>query len=186
MTLTFPLLSQAADNNKNFAAKGLAAASCSSFVEERAKQSRPYAEAMAWLTGFISAYNYQAPDTYDVAPWQSAELLSSLLASYCKAHPKESLVVATTRLLDSIAEERLRTASVVVTISVEGQKLNIYKDMVFRIQSALKEKGYLKLRWANGDYEQSTVAAMKAFQTKNNLKATGIPDQQSLFLLFHK
>lgn len=186
MALSFPLNARAADNNKNFAAKGLAAISCSTFVEERKKHTPAYGETMAWFTGFVSAYNYLVPDTYDVVPWQSAELLSSLLASYCKEHPNESFVIATKVLLDSIAEERLRTVSEIVTVSIEGQKLNIYKDIVFRIQMALKEKGYLKVRWANGDYDQSTIDAMKTFQAINNLGVTGVPDQRSLFLLFYK
>lgn len=184
--LSFPLNTLAADKGKNFAAKGLAAASCSSFVEEREKRSQTYGEALAWLTGFISAYNYLAPDTYDVAPWQSVELLSSLLASHYKENPKESIFIATDRLLNSIAEDRLRTVSEIVTVSIEGRKLNMYKDIVFRVQTALIEKGHLKARWPTGDYDKSTVAAMKAFQAENKLGVTGIPDQQSLSLLFLK
>lgn len=179
-------MTSAADNNKNFAAKGLAALPCSAFVEERGKLSQTYGDSMAWLTGFITAYNYAAPDTYDIVPWQSAELLSSLLASQCMEHPKKSFVVAAKDLLDSFAEDRLRTSSEIMIISVEGHRLNIYKDTVFRIQTALKEKGYIKVRWVNADYDKSTIAAMKEFQAANKLDPTGIPDQQSLMLLFLK
>ena len=62
----------------------------------------------------------------------------------------------------------------------------MYKDIVFRIQSALKEKGHLKVRWGTGDYDNATIAAMKAFQAENKLGVTGVPDQQSLVLLFSK
>ncbi len=186
ITLSFPLNTWAADKDKNFAVKGLAAASCATFVEERKKLSQSYGEAMAWLTGFISAYNYLTPDTYDVAAWQGTEVLSSLLASHCMKHPEELFFFATNKLLNSIAEDRLRKISEIITISIGDYKLNMYKDMVFRIQAALKEKGHLKVRWATGGYHKSTIAAMKAFQAENKLRVTGIPDQLSLFLLFSK
>ena len=183
---SIPLNAWAADKDNNFGAKGLAAVPCATFVEERKALTPLYGEAMAWLTGFISAYNYLTPDTYDVAPWQSTELLLSLLASHCVKNPEESFFHATNKLLNSISEDRLRTVSEIVTISVGDHRLNMFKDIVFRIQSALKEKGYLKIRWATGDYDNSTVAAMKAFQTENKLGVTGVPDQQSLLLLFSK
>ncbi len=184
--LLFPLNTLAADKDNNFAVKGLAAASCATFVEEREKLSQTYGEAMAWLTGYISAYNHLKADTYDVAPWQSAELLSSLLASHCKNNPAESFFIASNKLINTIEKDRLRVTSEIITISIGDHRLNIYKDMVFRIQGALKEKGHLKIRWGTGDYDQSTIAAMKAFQAENNIGATGVPDQQSLFLLFSK
>jgi len=186
ITLSFPLTGRAGDSSGNFAAKGLAALPCSTFVKERGKLSQTYAETMAWLTGFITAYNYAATDTYDIVPWQSAELLSSLLASRCTERPDDPFVIAVKNLLDSLAEDRLRAGSEIITISVDGQNLNIYKDTVFRIQTALKEKGYLKMRWANGDYDRATAAAMKDFQSANRLGSTGVPDQQSLMLLFLK
>jgi hypothetical protein len=186
IAVLFPLNSFAADKDKNFAVKGLAAASCATFVAERDKQSPTYNEALSWLTGYISAYNYLTPDTYDVAPWQNAELLSFILAAHCKQHPEESFFLASNKLINSIANDRLRVVSDVVTLAVGKYKLTIYKDMVFRIQSALKDKGHLNMRWPTGDYDQSTVEAMKAFQVVNKIDPTGIPDQQSLYLLFSK
>lgn len=186
IALSLPLNSRAADKNKNFAAKGLAALPCATFVEERIKLSKTYEEAMAWLTGFISASNYLTPDTYDVAPWQSADLLSSLLAAHCVNNPEESFFHATDKLLNSISKDRLRTISEIKTFTVGDHRLNMYKDIVFRIQSALKEKGHLKVRWPTGDYDEFTIVAMKAFQAENKLGITGVPDQQSLFLLFSK
>lgn len=182
----FPLSASAADKDNNFAVKGLAAASCASFVEEREKSSHAYNEAMSWLTGYISAYNYLKPDTYDVAPWQSIELLSFILAAHCRENPDESFFHASDRLLNSIEKDRLRVASAIITISVGEHSLTMYKDMVFRIQSALKDKGHLEMRWPTGDYDQSTIDAMKAFQAGNKIGATGLPDQESLLLLFSK
>jgi len=181
-----PLGALAADKDNNFAVKGLAAASCASFVQEREKSSPAYNEAMSWLTGYISAYNYLKPDTYDVAPWQSAELLSLMIAEHCKKNPAESFFHASNRLLNTIEKDRLRVASPVVTISVGEHKVTLYKDMVFRIQSALREKGHLEMRWPTGDYDDSTAEAMKLFQTKNKIAPTGVPDQHTLFLLFSR
>lgn len=181
-----PTNARAADAGKNFAAKGLAALPCAAFAAEREKHSRTYNEAMAWLTGFISAYNYLTPDTYDVAPWQSVELLSSLLAAHCRENPKEPFFHATDKLLNSISKDRLRTSSEIVTVSVGNRKLNMYRDIVFRVQTALIANGYLKARWATGDYDQATAAAMKDFQAANKLDLTGLPDQPSLSVLFRK
>jgi len=182
----FPLSAPAADKDNNFAVKGLAAASCATFVEERGKSSQTYNEAMAWLTGYISAYNYLKPDTYDVAPWQSAELLSHILAAHCKDNPSESFFHASNRLVNSIEKDRLRVASEIVTVNAGNYRLTMYKDIVFRIQSALKDRGHLSMRWPTGDYDSLTIDAMKAFQAASKVEATGVPDHESLFLLFSK
>jgi len=184
--LLTPIGTLAADKENNFAVKGLAAAPCASFTEERQKLSPAYGEAMAWVTGYISAYNQLKPDTYDIIPWQSAEMLSSIIAEHCKNNPGELLFHATMRLINGIEQDRLRISSDIIAIQVGDKRINIYKDMVFRIQSALKDKGHLKVKWGSGDYDNSTMSAMKAFQAENNLEPTGLPDQQTMFLLFSR
>lgn len=186
--LTLSLLTEAAaaDKDNNFAIKGLAALPCATFVEERNKGSQLYSEALSWLTGFISAVNYLTADTYDLLPWQSPDLLSLLLANHCAANPEESFFHATDKLLGVLMEDRLQSVSDVVTVTVGEQSFSHYRSIINRLQSALIEGGYLKMKWPSGEYDTATVNAMKAFQEEKKLEVNGLPDQQTLFTLFTK
>jgi peptidoglycan hydrolase-like protein with peptidoglycan-binding domain len=55
-----------------------------------------------------------------------------------------------------------------------------------RIQCRLAKKGFLKSP-GSGDFDDGTVRAIAAFQkTLAGYKATGFPDQATLFMLFAK
>jgi hypothetical protein len=56
-----------ADAKKRYSVRGLGATTCSKYLEDRnldAKQSEQFAH---WFTGFLTAYNWLKPDTYDIA-----------------------------------------------------------------------------------------------------------------------
>ena len=79
---------------------------------------------------------------------------------------------------------RSRTVSVVPTI--EGFPVSSGKkgELVQRIQSSLTVLNYY-LGKVNGEYNADTVKAVKTFQTKNGLKATGIADAETQAVLFN-
>ena len=58
---------ESAGANKQFSVRGLGVTTCSKYLEDRnrdAKQSEKFAH---WFTGFLTAYNWLKPDTYDIA-----------------------------------------------------------------------------------------------------------------------
>ena len=79
---------------------------------------------------------------------------------------------------------RSRKVSVVPTI--EGFPVSSGKtgELVSQIQSALTVLNYY-LGKIDGAYNAATVAAVKTFQSKNNLKSTGIADAETQAILFN-
>jgi len=55
-------------------------------------------------------------------------------------------------------------------------------DVVVQIQDCLVQFGYLSV--INGEYDEATVEAVKAFQRANNLKADGVCGSETLKVLF--
>ncbi|MEK9662703.1 MAG: peptidoglycan-binding protein, partial [Alphaproteobacteria bacterium] len=152
-------------------------------VAEREKQSPAYALFVGWLEGYVTHFNKVTTDTTDVFAWQTTELATFLLNNYCKANPKTRFDVAVETMVKSLYPTRLRNVSEVVDVPGSQPPLQVYKDVVRRIQQTLTERGFYKGS-IDGDYGPATVKAMKAFQVSEKRDPTGLPDQVSLLLLF--
>ena len=78
-----------ADAKKRYSVRGLGATTCSKYLEDRnldAKQSEQFAH---WFTGFLTAYNWLKPDTYDIAAQYKSNGLLRYLDLYCGKNPKQ-------------------------------------------------------------------------------------------------
>jgi len=91
-----------ADANRNY--KTIGARSCGAYIDERNRldDTRTMVAIEDWVAGWITAYNVQTPDTYDIMG--SADLKSVMLwiEDWCKANPLKHLSNA----MDSFAEEQ--------------------------------------------------------------------------------
>lgn len=76
--------------------------------------------------------------------------------------------------------------TVTVVPTIEGFPVSSGKkgDLVGRIQSSLKVLGYY-IKDVNNTYDANTVTAVKTFQSKNGIKATGIADAETQNRLFN-
>jgi hypothetical protein len=63
----------------------------------------------SWLAGYITAYNRQTPDTYDVLGATDFDTALRFIDGYCKAHPLDSLTAAMEALTESLYPTRHRT-----------------------------------------------------------------------------
>lgn len=173
----------AASAEGTYAAKGAGPQTCQLFVAEREKQSQAYFRFLGWVEGYVSMFNKLTPDTTDVLSWQTTELVDLLLNNFCKANPQTRFNLAVDTLLNALYPTRLRSSSEVVDIEGSDPPLQLYKDVVRRVQQTLTERGYYKGA-IDGSYGPGTATAMKAFQAASKLKETGLPDQVSLLRLF--
>lgn len=62
-----------------------------------------------WIAGYITAYNRQTPDTYDILGVTNFEAAIQSIDSYCKAHPLDNLVTAMEALTEELHPKRHRT-----------------------------------------------------------------------------
>src|SRR5678815_1571286 len=77
-----------------FAIEGAGYATCAAFTEARNarseaapnKPSDAYARFIGWIEGYLTAANRYTPDTFDLTPWQTAEVYGVIVGSYCEKH----------------------------------------------------------------------------------------------------
>jgi Putative peptidoglycan binding domain len=179
-----PMGTQAATPSGAFAVRGAGVIDCKTFLVERKKRSRDYLMMGGWIDGYLTGINEYAPHTYDVASFESTELYAQIIADYCRKHPTVSLFA----VMNSIVRERWknrileRTPSVALTLG--GQHARLYQETIRRIQERLASKGFYNSK-PTGAFNAETMSAIAAFQkTLHGYKATGFPDQATLYLLF--
>ena len=168
-----------------FALKGVGQRSCATFVEARTAGSPLYVQFGSWMSGYLSAYNRYMPETVDIAPWQSMDLLAAYLTNYCVAHPESTVFEAVDQLTGVLHPDRVRDPTEVVTIRGGGDSVDIYTVVIGQIQTALAERGHY-----GGDIDHVfgpvTRQALEQFQSEHNLAVSGIPDQRTVYKLLHQ
>ncbi len=99
---------EAADADNRFSVRGLGTTSCGEYLELRgndAGDSEPFAH---WLTGFLTAYNWLQPETFDIsAQYKSAGLLI-WLDYYCGGSPENKIIDATLAFVNAVHDRRLK------------------------------------------------------------------------------
>ena len=183
VSVAFVSASNAASPDGAYAAKGAGPHACELFVSEREKRSETYFRFLGWLEGYVSLYNKVTPDTTDVFSWQTTELADFLLNNFCKANPQARFSTAVETMLKALHPTRLRNTSEVVDIEGGTPPIQLYKDVMRRVQQSLTERGHYKGA-IDGTYGPGTAAALKAFQAASKIQETGLPDQITLLRLF--
>lgn len=177
-----PLTAQAADSEGKFTVKGVGLASCERFVAEREKNSELAAMFAGWLDGYLSAINQIAPETYDVTAWEATGLLLAFIEDHCKENPDVRFFTMANALAGKLMEDRVKTQSPLMDAKAGDQSVKIYKEALRRAQQALKQKGFYNDS-VDGVFGPNTQKAFEAFQRKENIRVTGVPDQMTMLKL---
>ena len=78
---------RAADSGGQFAVEGIGGSTCESFVAAKSESSDAYWMFLGWLDGYMTGIKQYAPETYDITPWQSQNLLAALFEKFCARDP---------------------------------------------------------------------------------------------------
>jgi hypothetical protein len=174
----------AASAEGGFAVKGNGAAPCSRFVEALEAKDAEFYVFAGWIEGYLTAINQFSPETYDVAPWQSTEVLTMMMNAYCRQRPNDLFSAGVNRMAQALQAERLtRPSRLFKAENGSGASVPIYEAMMLRVQEALIAKGYLPAP-ADGAYGRQTRLALERFQRERSLPVSGLPDQRTLHQLF--
>jgi hypothetical protein len=105
--------SEAADKNERFSVRGLGTTTCGKYLEKRNLSTAESEEFVHWITGFITAYNWQKPDTYDIAPASqyNSNGLKRFMDLYCGENPRKRIIDAAVAFVNAIYAKRLKTGS---------------------------------------------------------------------------
>ena len=175
----------AADAENRFAIKGAGVAKCSAFIQAFEGRSNDAYLFAGWITGYITALNQQTPKTFDLAPWQTPEVLMFLLRDLCGRAPDQQVYRVAGGLAQILARDRLETLSEPVQIENGEHKVTLPKEVVRRVQERLKARDVYK-GTPDGGYGAGTRKAIEAFQTQEKIPVTGIPDPQTLMHLMYQ
>lgn len=179
----FSAPASARDDEGRFAIKGVGVASCGQFVREAPRNSRAYEAFLNWIDGYTTATNAFAPQTFDVASWESADLIGEVIRTNCERQLDEQFAIVAARVIAQIAETRVTSASDLVPVKSDGESILIYKSTLMKVQERLTEQG-LYAGYVDGNYREGTRNALTAFQELEGLPPSGIPDQVTLWKLF--
>jgi murein L,D-transpeptidase YcbB/YkuD len=135
-----------------------------------------------WMDGYITGSNQHADDTYDVTSFESTEMLAAVVSENCKKNPDTPVFAILRTLIEQASEERLRTLSEKITVTMSDRSVLLYEEVLKRVQQRLIADGHYQ-GTVNGEFDSATREALKRFQQSNNLKATGFPDQVTLWRL---
>lgn len=173
----------AADSKGAYAIDGGGGAPCKAFTDSRKADNKNAAGLFAgWVDGYLSAANQNSPDTFDLTPWQTTDLLLVLLGRYCDSYPEDSFEIAVNNLRKALHTQRLATRSETLLAGNKEKGVPIYREIMVRAQQRLKQQGFYSGA-LDGNYGQAMNTAIRAFQEKNAITVTGLPDQETLFRL---
>lgn len=174
----------AADARGQFGIRGAGLVSCAVFEQAREKRSEIYHVVAAWMDGYITGANQYAADTYDVASFESTELLAAMVSDYCKQHPDVLVFAVVNTLVKRFARHRLHSASQKQTVKLGERQVELYAEVIRRMQERLRARG-LYHGHIDSTYSPQLGQAIGAFQKSIGLQLTGFPDQLTLWRLFN-
>jgi len=173
----------AADSDGKFAIKGVGLAECSVYAAERAKQSPLHAMFLGWIDGYTTAYNQLSAATFDIAPWESTDLLATVVEAHCKKYPEHRFTAVVRSMFAKMSAERLQQDTPLLSVGSASEGFLLYRETMRRVQQRLSEAG-LYNGALDGGYDAAVRTALQSFQRKSSLPVTGLPDQPTLWKLF--
>lgn len=81
---------------------------CKQYLIDRTKTATTLPH-VAWVSGYISAYNRQTPDTYDIADGKNSANFIPWLDKWCQSNPDKSLGGAMRALTSELMANRRRS-----------------------------------------------------------------------------
>ena len=172
------------DTGGQFAVEGIGARNCEGFVTAKAEASKAYWMYLGWFDGYLTGLNQYAPETYDITPWQSQNLLVALIENFCAKNPAASFFAVANRMAVELRDDRLRESSAPIAATVGDRTVQVYRETLRRLQGQLKNAGFYE-GTVDGLYGPNTQRALKAYQKSSDLPVTGLPDQATLFKLLN-
>lgn len=176
------LEAHAADSGGQFSVEGIGGSTCENFVTAKSESSNAYYAFLGWLDGYMTGINQYAPETYDITPWQSQNLLAALFEKFCAKNPGAKFFAVANKMIVELRDDRLRESSAPVIAKVGERSIRVYREILRRVQVLLKEGGHYK-GGIDGLFGPNTRRALESYQKQVGSTVTGLPDQATLFKL---
>lgn len=177
-----PSIGYSSDKNNTYAIEGAGIASCSKFIETANTKDKHYYIYGGWVEGYLTATNQYQEETFDLTPWQSTQLILKIIESICLNNPKAKFHQVLNNLVPELSKQRIDIGG--KFIDINGKRKYIFQEeVILRMKKALTQKQLFSGDYST-EYNDELINAVIKFQKKINQKATGLPDQTTLFELF--
>lgn len=174
-----------ADSRGDFSIRGAGILSCEAYNKARSEQSGAYLMIGGWLDGYITGMNKYAPGTYDATSFESTELFATIIGKHCRENPQDRLFSVVNTIMVNLNDDRIRERSPFTRVKVGDKQTKLYQETLRRVQRELIRRGFY-----NGDvtglWDEQTQRGLETFQTESDLKASGFPDQTTLWRLLRR
>lgn len=174
-----PTNALAADNQGKFSVKGIGVLSCEAFVKAKDNKESAYLHFGGWIEGYLSASNKHLDKTYDIAPWQTTETISTIAYTACKRNPEANFARTVDEIAGRLSQTSLDTPSKVINITHGKYSVSIPAAIYENAKNRLKSLNMLE---GEGNRDE-TKEALIQYQIKKGLPVTGLPDQYTLWNL---
>ena len=172
----------AADSTSRFALRGAGLAKCEQFLKALQERQENVLVAGSWIEGYITAVNQFTPETFDIAPWQSTQVLLGLVSRNCERNPQANVFQIVDSMRKYLQPTRLQGQSERILAEAGTNKFYLYRETMKDVQQKLIDQGFLTGA-ADGQYGPNTRSALEAFQKAQQIEPTGLPDQNTLLRL---
>lgn len=172
----------AADAGGQFAVRGAGFATCQHYLRAHELKANEWYLFFGWLDGYLSAFNEKSAETFDVAPWQSTELIAEIVRNVCARDAAQYFYPVVRTVVSGLDEQKLATAEAKKSVDVGENTALIYPTTLRKAQLALAERGHFDGE-ASGEFDAKTQAAIEAFQAKHNIPVNGLPGPVTLWAL---
>ncbi len=176
------LEARAADTGGQFAVEGVGRSTCEGFITAKSESSDAYWMFLGWLDGYITGINQYLPETYDITPWQSQNLVAALIERFGETNPEANFFAVANGMIVELRDDRLRESSAPVVAKVGERSIGVYRETLRRAQVQLKEGGHYQGE-VDGLFGPNTQRALESYQKRVGLTVTGLPDQATLLKL---
>jgi hypothetical protein len=173
---------QAHDKEGRFAVEGAGVTNCRHFVEQVEGQTKEVYAYAGWVEGYVTAVNAYQKETFDITPWQNTKLQILLLANYCKKKPDQSFVEAVRTMVQALHPRRLQERSDLVVARNGDKAIRVYEAVIRQLQQQLRKLGLYKGK-VDGIYSDDVRKAVLAYQKREKLSPSGLPDASTLMRL---
>lgn len=167
----------AADAKDRFAVKGAGGVKCSDYVDAYDNKRAVLSTFGGWIDGFVTATNHYEPDLFDLAPWQTSDLLAYALTGFCRKNSELSFYQAMLALKTQLLRTGLKQASPAVVAEHAGKAVVVYAVVLKQIRERLVALGKLEKMPAVQGFDGATAQALRDYQSEAGIEQTGVPDQ---------
>lgn len=178
---------QAADGSGRFSVRGAGSLRCDAVAAAfSGKDQQRTGDIVNWLMGYTTAWNRLNAGTFDALPGADGRDLAGVALALCRANPAVNLETAAGSGLRLLAPlQATRDGPLVSFAGSAGpaaRTIQLHAETVRVIERKLKVLGRYSAA-ESGSASPALTAALKAFQTAQQLNPTGLPDMPTLIRL---